>query len=338
LRTYLRSSPFVGATDTVAIIIRFGVYLFHGLSPTQAAHTIITVRFQDPEVPERDGIQALEQQVWVRSLAFLFGLVLQTIKIFACGGLPLTQAATVAFLTSFFILEILNLLRAWSNYEDGDSSTRQPITDETKRILHKVEYRLGILAILAHSAFLIWALNSILYPMWWYEVDGNRVTLGWLLLCILLFFIVPLPVTAGLGALLQKCFGWELDSFWVGLHICLVVVWWNVFWFLFVYKAGGAWAIFSTPEYIGNEICFVVGVLVGLYQGVASLSVSPFWKKQVLFLTERTWPEIDPPEERRAAVWNFVFAVVTIGVTMTWYLTRFDGAGTSKPNWTNWLG
>jgi hypothetical protein len=102
LRTYLRSSPFVAISDTVAIIIRFGVYLFHGLSPTQAAHAICTVRFKDQNVSDPDGIQALEEQVWVRSLAFLLGLVLQTIKIFACGGLPLTRAAAVAYLGSFF--------------------------------------------------------------------------------------------------------------------------------------------------------------------------------------------------------------------------------------------
>lgn len=340
LRTYLRSSPFVAISDTVAIIIRFGVYLFHGLSPTQAAHAICTVRFKDQNVSGPDGIQALEEQVWVRSLAFLLGLVLQTIKIFACGGLPLTRAAAVAYLGSFFILEILNFLRGWSNHEDDDASTSQLTTEETKRILHEVDYGLGIIAILVHSAFLVWALNSILYPMWWFEVDGNRISPGWFFILILFFLTPPFLVTSCLEALLQKCFGWgpDLDSFWVLLYIVVLFVWLNIFWILFAFKADANWAIFSTPNYIGNEIIFVIVALKIFYEVVERLSVFPFWKKQVLFLTESTLPERDPPEVRTAAVWNFVFAVITIGITMSWYMTRFDGAGTTKPSWTNWLG
>jgi hypothetical protein len=303
LRTYLRSSPFVAVSDTVAIIIRFGVYLFHGLSPAQAAHAICTVRFKDQNVSEPDGIQALEGQVWVRSLAFLLGLVSQTIKIFACGGLPLTRAAAVAYLCSFFILEILNFLRGWSNLEDDDASTSQLTTEETKRILHKVDYGLGIFAILVHSAFLVWALNSILYPLWWFEVDGNWVTPGWFLIIILFFLTPPLLLTYWLGALLKKCFGWDwdFDSFWILLYVFVLGVWWNVFWNLFAIKTDGNWAIFSTPTYIGNEITFVVVVLKIFYEVVARLSVFPFWKKQVLFLTESVLcpREIHPKDAQR---------------------------------------
>jgi hypothetical protein len=60
LRTYLRSSPFVCAADSVATITRFGVYLLHGVSPTRAARAIFALRFQNPDISELDGLQALE--------------------------------------------------------------------------------------------------------------------------------------------------------------------------------------------------------------------------------------------------------------------------------------
>jgi hypothetical protein len=216
--------------------------------------------------------------------------------------------------------------------------TRQLITEETKRILHKVDYGLGIFAILAHSTFLAWALNSILYPIWWREVDGNNVDLGWLFVLIVAFVIPPVLTASGLMALIHGCFGWYSDGIFTTFLIFLLLVWWNIFWVLFIVKADGNWAIFSTPDYIGNVVFFVIAVLIVLYQGAARFSVHTFWKKQVLFLAERAWPETDSPEERRTAVWNFVFALITISVTMSWYMTRFDGAGTTKPNWTNWLG
>src|SRR5271168_2572723 len=98
LRTYLRSSPFVCAADSVATIIRFGVYLLHGVSPTRAARAIFALRFQNLDISELDGLQALEQQAWLRILAFVISLLSQTIKIFACGGIPWTRSAAAAYL------------------------------------------------------------------------------------------------------------------------------------------------------------------------------------------------------------------------------------------------
>lgn len=78
-----------------------------------------------------------------------------------------------------------------------------------------------------------------------------------------------------------------------------------------------------------NEILFIVVVVSMLYLVAFGLSRFEFWRKQVLFLGD---------EDHRPATWSFVLAVITIGVTMAWYMTRYDGAETTKPDWTNWLG
>ena len=137
LRTYLRSSPFVCAADSVATIIRFGVYLLHGVSPTRAARAIFTLRFQNLDISELDGLQALEQQAWLRFFAFVIGLLLQTIKIFACGGIPWTQSVAAAYVASYLLLEILNILRSWSNDEDDAVITSQFTTLRNQKILKK---------------------------------------------------------------------------------------------------------------------------------------------------------------------------------------------------------
>jgi hypothetical protein len=50
--------------------------------------------------------------------------------------------------------------------------------------------------------------------------------------------------------------------------------------------------------------------------------VFTIWRKQVLFLTERAWPAIaDSPDEYMVAVWSFILAFLTIGISMTFFMS-----------------
>jgi hypothetical protein len=218
LRTYLRSSPFVCAADSVATITRFSVYLLHGVSPTRAARAIFALRFQNPDISELDGLQALEQQASLRIFAFVIGLLLQTIKIFACGGIPWTQSVAAAYLTSYLLLEILNILRSWSNDEDDAVITSQLTSPGNQKVLEKIDLGLGICSFLAQSAFLAWALNSMLYPVWYVTIDGNTVNPGGLMIFLGGVFIPPIPVTVALACLFEKCWDGFSENYAIGLY------------------------------------------------------------------------------------------------------------------------
>ncbi|KAL5317714.1 hypothetical protein ACEPPN_014812 [Leptodophora sp. 'Broadleaf-Isolate-01'] len=81
-------------------------------SPLKAANLTTEFRFQDVENNRPGGLSDLKTDTPFRIMLFLFGALPQLIKLFSMTGLPWTQVAGGAYIASFSIIELLNLL-AW---------------------------------------------------------------------------------------------------------------------------------------------------------------------------------------------------------------------------------
>jgi hypothetical protein len=106
---------------------------------------------------------------------------------------------------------------------------------------------------------------------------------------------------------------------------------------------------FLTQEYFWIGLCFPIAQKAGfvinaiiiilfldmiLLYAADRLSWFKFWREQVLFLHDHRFflaHSSDQLEGKESAKQTFSFALRTLVVTMTWYMLRYDGSGTSKP-------
>ncbi|KAE8140986.1 hypothetical protein BDV38DRAFT_218478 [Aspergillus pseudotamarii] len=162
LRTYLRGSPFICAADSLAILFRFATYWISGRSPSLAAQMILSIRFSaidNAEDEPSETVRDLEKLTIIRWVGFLIGSFSQALKLTAMQGIPWTRSWGYCYLTSFVVIELLNLLA--HVVEDLPTAELQPgISEEIQRLLSFVERWLGYLAISAHIAFLVWAMPT----------------------------------------------------------------------------------------------------------------------------------------------------------------------------------
>ncbi|KAG4434292.1 hypothetical protein IFR05_010236 [Cadophora sp. M221] len=108
----LRSSPLICIIDTLILLEQLIWHTILLRSPLKAAKLITEFRFQDVENNKPGGLSDLKTNTPFRIMLFLFGALPQLIKLFSMTGLPWTQVAGGAYIASFAIIELLNLL-AW---------------------------------------------------------------------------------------------------------------------------------------------------------------------------------------------------------------------------------
>jgi len=106
LRIYLRSSPIVCVFDSISIIVRFTAYCWLGHGPANSARGVLRAR----KAKSKMAIQDLEEFGFLRLLGFLGGILSQTVKLLACSGLPWTQMWACFYVTSYLVVEGINLL------------------------------------------------------------------------------------------------------------------------------------------------------------------------------------------------------------------------------------
>ncbi|KAF2804706.1 uncharacterized protein BDZ99DRAFT_150755 [Mytilinidion resinicola] len=337
LRTYMRSSPFICFADSLAITLRFCVYLFYDMSPRQAARAILALKFRRLDDAELDGLQALEKQAWIRLLGFVAGLLPQSVKIFACGGVRWTQAVVGVYLASFSLVEVLKLLAGDSDSTDDMASTAQVTTDETRKKLTKADWLLAIIAVLAQSALIAWTSHQVFYSTFSQQPESYNFSPGLAVLMACILFIPPFLVIAAIGGCLggidalSGYYSWFMLLWYFGLSAI------NMADIMMGHKNGEKYIkmIFKAVP-VTNEILFLGAMVVAIYLVASSLVFFNFGRTKVLFLEESAQSSTDV--ERRSALRVFVLAVITTSITMAWYFTRYDGTGTTKPYWTNWLG
>ncbi|KAJ6437414.1 C6 transcription factor [Purpureocillium lavendulum] len=121
---------------------------------------------------------ASEASPLVRLAVFVIGTLLQSIKLFACEGIPWTQAWGYMFVVSFVVLETMLLL----SRPVDDEKLRNFLLDHGANTPAYPEFVSGaiiILAILLHITLLAWILVfSLLAPPAW-EINSDFVSLQW---------------------------------------------------------------------------------------------------------------------------------------------------------------
>ncbi|KAH9224406.1 hypothetical protein DL95DRAFT_452175 [Leptodontidium sp. 2 PMI_412] len=108
----LRNSPLICIIDTLILLEQLIWHTILLRSPLKAAKLTTEFRFQDVENNRPGGLSDLKTNTPFRIMLFLFGALPQLIKLFIMTGLPWTQVAGGAYIASFSIIELLNLL-AW---------------------------------------------------------------------------------------------------------------------------------------------------------------------------------------------------------------------------------
>ena len=107
-RTYLRSSPFICAADTLSIGFRLLVApIYLRVSPICALRMLQHERFQDAD--EAEGLQALGSSTIGRWIFALLGPLPVMIKLASFSGTPWTQALGTSYMVSFVVTEFIIL-------------------------------------------------------------------------------------------------------------------------------------------------------------------------------------------------------------------------------------
>ncbi|ERF74081.1 hypothetical protein EPUS_08129 [Endocarpon pusillum Z07020] len=169
-RIYLRVSPIVCALDSLAILIRFCVYISSGIGIRNSARKIEKKRFKvkfglalrDAD-PDREEIsRSLENLTFLRWILFAIGTLPTTIRLLAMGGVPWTKAFGIMFLVSFFVVEIVvvfigkdlgrSSIPRSPQYKDDD-----PGAEKREEHLKKIDHLGAVFGLLLHMGLLTWA-------------------------------------------------------------------------------------------------------------------------------------------------------------------------------------
>jgi hypothetical protein len=142
------------------MIIHYLIYLIETRSPYRAARILLDSRSQVLDQADLDGPKAAQLQLWLRLLAFIGGLLPQTIKIFTSTGIPWTLTAACFYLIPFIVYEILALLGN-EKFHYHTALTRNQ--DHRRAALGRVDKTLATCGIFAHLIFLMWATRDLVY-------------------------------------------------------------------------------------------------------------------------------------------------------------------------------
>ncbi|KAH8650393.1 hypothetical protein BGZ60DRAFT_196354 [Tricladium varicosporioides] len=181
LQTYLRASPFVCASDTLAIILQIIKNMVNGMRLRHAIRATLIPRFVGPDEQSStaQSLQPLEQLTFMRWILFILGTLPQAIKLCSLRGAPWTFAWGLMYLVSFLVMELLNILSR-TPHDDylapallgglESSHSQCSLRFGTSRSRRLYDWALstdgacGLIAIALQMATLFWAFHNISQP------------------------------------------------------------------------------------------------------------------------------------------------------------------------------
>jgi hypothetical protein len=350
IRTYVRSSPFFCAFDLLSLFIRLLVYTIGGITPIRAVLATVAARFDaDDEEGEEEGkLQSLLKNVVVRWIVFIPTL-LQAIKLFALGGVRVSQAWGAVLLGAFVVVEGLGYLGSLCERIEVSQRSCLPrwlaspsarmeenMTNriqQMKEPLETVDYTCYILAMISHLLLPAWVFwQVVLMPTPDYPINFTQIPL---LLGGLLSTLWIMGSAGGISLLLDERFHRKKVYRW------MVIISYCVLAFVGYLKA--VLVIYSTARGTGYAISICVAILVTSFLllllsiPVLSINESRVLRKQVLFLEGQYSAGVVEAEVMQMVLALMVF-IVTILSSVLWYALKYDSADTFKPNWTNKFG
>ncbi|KAL8899509.1 MAG: hypothetical protein Q9207_006161 [Kuettlingeria erythrocarpa] len=308
---YLRASPVLCIADALAVLVQF-VELSTDRSPGLAISRLGKMRFRRASEAEttRTQLQSLQENGWFRTIFFLFSVLPSVIRLYACTGIPGSQALASLYLISWTILEILVVLPArhsMGNRFDGIVLVQSRVQKGADGLM-----AFGCFAAIQFSDFMAFyvvhvAIHQILLsrqppPHWSDHVQ--------LLLMESVYLIFLLPRFA------------PDDVLQFGDKAVVQIMEW----------CGYLGSLFVVATLQGNtrvvEIVWLVSLRIGRLISAIRLN-GPRVQNGAIFVL----PFAKSP--RQASIAFFLTQLVA---AVGYLCLKYDSAGTSKPPWTNVFG
>jgi hypothetical protein len=294
----------------------------------------------------QDEVETIEASPLVRLIVFII-TVTQSVKLFACTGIPWTHAWAYMFLISFFLLEVCLRL----GYTMGNDTFKRNAPDELiERCSNPPRSWSTWIVIdfmLNCSAFIqiVFTMGSLmlLVPVpfqfdlsmpesiaWWQEPLLLPPATLWAIPTgyILILWIVSLPFGKAHSVIVSLLDQWN----------DLLAPFAERFWWLMINSVLVTALIFLTNAYSNLRISSRTSRVL---QFVASLISGPRPRQRV------TDPRLPNPATQELPLsapsdfqpyFVFWLPLLTWLATLLWYAKRYDPNGTFKPGWTDNLG
>ncbi|KAF2144013.1 uncharacterized protein K452DRAFT_345438 [Aplosporella prunicola CBS 121167] len=310
LRIYLRSSPIICAADTLDVITQIVVALCQRTGRSQAAQVIVVWKFADNNEKEKAALQKLKDNLLLRFLLFVFGVLLPTVKVFGMRGVPWTQAWAGMYFASYVVTEALLLLQGWYGSVPAQSPGSGQLPQTTGLVI-------GFLASFGQVALSFWeCFRLIKYSHSRYPSVKTLVLVISFFMWFLLFIRLRLMVMA------HKLRRWTTLCGLTFLIDGFAIFGSGMLPFPSVYFMAVTW--FLVP--------FIL--LTAVAEFLAGFTTI---RKTLLLLEKASEDEgFQVLVRLHAAVTAFFF--FTIGLSILWFRFCYDPTRTLKPGWTNKLG
>jgi hypothetical protein len=279
-------------------------------SPFKAASQLAQFRFQDAESDvAEDSLASLQRNTSFRIVVFIFGALPQIIKLYSMTGLLWTKVAGVAYMSSFAVIELLNVA-AWKAGRTGQSPLPRDAT--------VVEDYIGLTSVIFSLlfAFHVFALGLISacqvyidHFKWWH--------------ISLFILLVPVYLVSNLSRPQSEM----LLSF-----VQLVCV------FVTMFLAVGASASFPrTSEFLFS---WLDPIVLSNRSNITAVILGAHF---ALILFGFTVYNIYKNTNARRlkfikSVSPWIYLILHIDASLLYYAFGYDSEGTSKPAWADLLG
>lgn len=308
---YLRASPVICAADALTVLAQFIQLSIKTRRPCLAIRHVSRVRIRSTGEAEatRNQLQNLQENNVFRIILFVFGVVPQVVKLYACSGIPGTQALASLYLISWTILEIFVVTPARHSI-NGRSYGIFPI----RANVNPTEHLIALLCYVAihYSDFMALYGLHVAFPR---PPPSRQPPYNWfdhpeLTLVEIVYLIFLLPRVASDNTL-------EFVDGKTMVEIIQIMEWVMYAVLLFVVMRSGR----------GVEIVWLVSLRIGRLISVIGLASPP--------VTDNTFSMSYAKYPRMTGVAFFLTQVLT---AVGYLCLKYDPLGTSKPAWTNILG
>jgi hypothetical protein len=265
---------------------------------------LIDFRFKDCPTTDEGSLASLRKNQAFRLILFIPGALPQVVKLYACRGIPWTQACCTAYLASYIVDEIMTRLAAtWLPSGGIASSASSNLPDN-----HKLAwlYARGVLLTSYATAYMLFALGFAGLPLsaWTGEATGLRVV-------VMMTSPIWLPHLHLIGPE-------EISQFWTRRSYTwvtsLIVAYLSVL-------LGVAFLVYD-PNASDFRFELLVAATAWLV-GAVSLFTEEIGLKKAAWKLPRLGKS---------------FLILHLVAALLYYALRYDGTSTYKPGWTDWLG
>lgn len=304
---YLRASPVLCAVDALNVLSQTTYLAVKHRSPRHAIRHVSMARYQDfnDASSTRTQLQSLQENDIFRAILFVFGVLPQTLKVYACTGIPGTQALASLYLIPWIILELLVIIPA----RYGEHSYTQIRWSEQKFLdtMNAIAALVCYLAIHLSDSIAIYLLFANLYqtmhlrepPPTWSDTFAVTMILGF----YTLFYLSHL--SPGIDG------KWGMYAFELFLY---------VYWLLLDVRI--------QPSVVGKiDALWMIALRLG--QLASSIGLAD----------EANYDDDHEISFKKfTQVWRVVFFFMQVVTAVGYYCIKYDSRGTEKPGWAGYLG